>query len=296
MVEEGLLKGARGAHLESFALLLGDLAERAREDDPARVIREILDRTGYLESLEERGTPESRGRIENIDEFVRGAEEYALRRRARGEMARLIDFLERTALVEDTDDLTAAEAGISLLTLHNAKGLEYPCVFITGLEEGLFPWRGNDFEDRDDVEEERRLFYVGMTRAKSRLHLSCATRRLNHGRLFYTVPSRFLGEIPAGLVVERGSAHHRSWASRAAAPNGLDGAGSHFIPFDEPVVFAPGERVIHGEFGAGVVVDAVGRGERLKLTIDFDACGRKKLYPFYANLRKEEEWEGRYDG
>jgi DNA helicase-2/ATP-dependent DNA helicase PcrA len=289
-----LLKGKRGEMLRSFRALLDDLVGLAGREGPGLMIREVLERTGYRGYLEEEDTKEALGRLENIDEFVRGADEFTLSWRRGGREASLADFLERTALMEETDASTGGPGGISLLTLHNAKGLEFPCVYIVGLEEGLLPWGGDGRPaDGEDIEEERRLFYVGMTRAKTRLGLSYAFQRVNRGRMVHGRPSRFLGELPGELMstdapgVLYAASRHAGFEG-GMGDESVDAAGSiHLDHFSNPS-FRPGDRVYHDEFGSGVVLEVVGLGESLKLTVDFDCCGRKKLYPFYANVIRED--------
>jgi DNA helicase-2/ATP-dependent DNA helicase PcrA len=294
MIADGSLKGARLERLRSFGELLQEVVKLAEEEAPDLVIREVLDRTGYINHLKEIGTAESRGRLENIEEFVRGVEEYVYLCRKHGDEARLVDFLEKTSLMEDTDDISQIPGGVSLLTLHNAKGLEFPFVFITGLEEGLLPWTRDDAGLRDDVEEERRLFYVGMTRARTRLHLSCARQRLTHGKLIRTIPSRFIREIPQGKTDEVTSRHvFKSSPRPRLAGTDFDSPvdGIYSDPAIASEAFSPGERVFHADFGGGVVTNATGWGDTLKITVDFDDVGTKKLYPLYANLRRENELE-----
>ncbi len=287
---DGSLKGARLEGLRAFEDLLAGIVKLAAEETPDLVVREVLDRTGYLEHLGERGTAESRERLGNIEEFVRSVEEYVFTCRERGQKASLVDYLEKTSLMEETDDLSLAPGGVSLLTLHNAKGLEFPFVFITGLEEGLFPWTDDSDGFREDLEEERRLFYVGMTRAMKRLHLSCARQRLSHGRIVLSVPSRFIGEVPREMTEELssrgpGMVHRRARPPTTGFPP--PAAGIYADPEWAFEAFRPGERVFHTDFGGGVVVDATGWGDSLKLTVEFDDVGKKKIYPLYANLRRE---------
>jgi DNA helicase-2/ATP-dependent DNA helicase PcrA len=299
---EGLEKegiGGRIEKLRSFRCMLDGLIDLAARENPALVLRELIERVDYTRYLQESVAIEPGNRIENIDELVRSSEEFSLICRQMGRDARLIDFLERASLMEDTDDLPSSVSGVSLLTLHNAKGLEFPFVFITGLEEGVLPWGNDGIDSRDEVEEERRLFYVGMTRAQSRLYLSQARQRMNHGQIVRSVSSRFIREIPAELIDERGSSLHGNMV-RTVHPDRYDGfeIGQDIdgAAYDGATTFAVGDTIYHREFGSGVVIDSDGYGESLKLTIEFDAWGRKKIYPRYATLYKEGEVEGGYLG
>ena len=158
---------------------------------PADVLRELLERSGYLAELEEERSIEAEGRLENLAELVGSAEEFET----------VEEFLEQVSLVADTDSLDPDESSVVLMTLHSAKGLEYPIVFLIGLEDGVFPHMRSLGEPRE-LEEERRLAYVGITRAMERLHLSHAWSRMLHGTTQYNPPSRFLDEIPDELIIE----------------------------------------------------------------------------------------------
>jgi len=287
--------GGRWDRLRAFAVLLSELKELAGKEDLVTTIRLVLERSGYGDHLRSEGTVETLDRLENIEEFVRSAEEYARAEILQGRNARVGEFLERTSLMEDTNSQPSASGVISLLTLHNAKGLEFPFVFITGMEEGLLPWGGGDMEDREEIEEERRLLYVGMTRAMTHLHLSHALERMNHGKRIRTMPSRFIREIPAGLMREisasRIGPYTRTsfWVQQEAT---VDWSSEGEFTSHGDGAFHIGERIFHRHFGGGVVIGTDGQGERLKLTVDFDDWGVKKLYPRFADLRREDESEG----
>ncbi len=292
---EGKRIGVRLDRLRSFRDMMGELIDLAGRENAAFVLRELIERLDYTGYLRESVAVEPGSRVENIDELVRSSEEFTMICRQTGREPRLIDFLERASLMEDTDDLPSSASGVSLLTLHNAKGLEFPFVFITGLEEGLLPWRNDGTDSRDEVEEERRLFYVGMTRAKSMLYLSLARQRMRHGQIMRSIPSRFIREIPMESIDEQtpgpfGRLDRLVHSGRY----GMFGIGKDIdIPdYDGATTFAVGDMIYHREFGSGVVVDLEGTGENLKLTIEFDAWGRKKIYPRYAALSKEGEPEG----
>ncbi len=195
MLEEHSLGGRAEASLGAFRRMMEELGEEARRHNVAEVLRLILDRTGYLKMLEAEATPESETRRENLNELVNAAVEAA----ERGESVN--EFLDHAALVSDADQVDS-QAQVSLLTMHNAKGLEFPVVFIAGLEEGLFPHSRSLIGGDDAMEEERRLCYVGMTRAEKRLYLSWARsrRRWGGGPSEPSIPSRFLNEVPKDLL------------------------------------------------------------------------------------------------
>jgi len=183
--------GRAATGIEKFIVLISEI--RKLDAGPAKIIEEALERSGYLEELQADRSVEAEGRLENLSELVGMAREYET----------IDDFLEQISLVSDTDNGDEEESTVTLMTLHSAKGLEFPAVLIAGLEDGLLPVLrpGDDGEwNEDDVEEERRLFYVGITRAKERLFMSFASQRRRYGRSGYTVRSRFLGEIPEPLL------------------------------------------------------------------------------------------------
>jgi DNA helicase-2/ATP-dependent DNA helicase PcrA len=253
----------------------------------AEVVRRVLDESGLLEALKAERTLEAEGRLENLEEFVGVAAEFD-RMNPDGTLS---DFLQEISLYADIDSLEEGQPLVTLMTLHNAKGLEFPVVFITGMEEGLFPHSRSLDEQR--LEEERRLCYVGITRAKDRLYLSHARSRALHGGAGYKLPSRFLGEIPNGLTERRGTSVcapagrgavvrreeglRRPWGppSRARADSGRT----------PPVAgLAPGDKVVHAKFGEGVVLGVEPGGI---VRVFFANLGeQKRLLLEYAPLRR----------
>jgi DNA helicase-2/ATP-dependent DNA helicase PcrA len=250
------------------------LRERAESGTPlAELLRETLTETGYLEALRAERTIEAQGRLENLEELVNVAAEYQA---GQTQEASLADFLQQLALVSDADERSDDEGLVTLMTLHNAKGLEYPIVFIIGCEEGVFPH--SRALDEGDVEEERRLCYVGITRAQRDLYLTYARTRTAFGARSFGAPSRFIAEIPAPLTDResqqpRGPAGIRaratSWSTppgyefggrgrgAGARPDGGRPDGAHGVSWDAavepPLGFRVGEDVFHPRFGDGVV-------------------------------------------
>ncbi len=283
--------------------LLAELRELATHAGPEEVLEQALQRSGYLATLEESLDPQDAGRVENLQELVSVAREYTERVEAAGpeseggEPARatVAGFLEQVALVADADEVPDASdpeaAGVvTLMTLHTAKGLEFPVVFLTGLEEGVFPHL-RSLGDNRELEEERRLAYVGLTRAQRRLYLTRAVTRGAWGQPQYNPPSRFLEELPEQLVRwERTGEEATSWggvggraggshragaapserAARLAAQLGVSGAGLTTAS-DLPTVpaLAAGDRVNHQRYGLGRVVTVQGHGPRAQAQIDF---------------------------
>jgi DNA helicase-2/ATP-dependent DNA helicase PcrA len=278
--------GELTGRMKSGCLELAGVLRLIKERDAAgaplpEVVRTAIEDSGLVASYEAEATIEGDSRVENLQELVGVAEEFKEGRDREGAEARLADFLERTSLISEVDMLADAEEVVTLMTLHNAKGLEFPVVFLTGLEEGVFP-HVRSMSDPDQLEEERRLAYVGITRAQELLYLTHAWSRSLWGGTNYNPASRFLTEIPDELVdVLREAARPRdrgwSWespSSRRAEP-------------DRTVVrVAPGDRVFHEAFGAGRVVEVSGSGVDTEITVDFEDDGTKRLMAAYANLTK----------
>ncbi|HVE91809.1 MAG TPA: UvrD-helicase domain-containing protein [Actinomycetota bacterium] len=279
----GLSGRARNGCAE-VARVLRLIRERDAAGAPlSDIVRTAWTESGLLDELQAQQTPEAEGRIENLQELAGVAEEFSNREDA-GD-ARLADFLERTSLIAEVDVLSDANEIVTLMTLHNAKGLEYPIVFLTGMEEGVFP-HIRSLDDPDDLEEERRLAYVGITRAQDRLHISHAWSRSLWGGTNYNPVSRFVGEIPEELVEVRGKSESprlRGWdspapARQAQAPR--PGA-ERFV-----VAVSPGDAVMHEAFGVGEVLQVSGSGSDTEVTVRFDDEGDKVLLLAYANLSK----------
>jgi DNA helicase II / ATP-dependent DNA helicase PcrA len=252
---------------------------------PATIADAVLEQSGMQSELAGSDDPQDQSRLENLHELVAVAQEYEAGAVAEGESATLSDFLEQVALVADSDQIPDGGDGVvTLMTLHTAKGLEFPVVFLTGMEEGVFP-HSRSLMDPKEIEEERRLAYVGLTRARQRLYLSRAIGRSSWGAAMYNPPSRFLEEIPAELIewereAEAATSSVRSggadqpYRSVAAQPTGRKAA--------TVVSLTVGERVSHDTFGLGTVVAVAGEGDKAEATIDFGAFGTKRLLLRYA--------------
>jgi DNA helicase-2/ATP-dependent DNA helicase PcrA len=282
--------------LQAVAALLAGLREQWGQADPATVLERVIAATGYERYLGDEGA-EGVDRLENVQELVAGAAEWAeLAVASNGageeESATLLErYLTQVALVTPADGAADAPRGVTLMTVHMAKGLEWSVVALTGLEDGLFPL-GRSAGVPGGLEEERRLCYVGLTRAREKLYLSWARTRYRNGRLELSAPSRFLESVPSGVVEEkstsvRGERYVRGRPSAAAA----DEVGWDEEPSQDAPRYASGERVRHRKFGAGVVRAVAGSGRALKVTVEFDApdIGTKQLLVAYAGL--EREWE-----
>lgn len=251
------------------------------------LIVELLETTGYLADLQREGTLEAESRMENLQELVSAAREFMERSEDRSLQA----FLDSVALIADIDEMAEGTGAVTLMTLHSAKGLEFPVVFITGMEEGVFP-HARALSDDAELEEERRLCYVGMTRARQRLFLTSALSRRLYNNDSYNLPSRFLDEVPASLIqrwnglgMRQGSGVRGQGlgpAVRASGPQPRVPEHEVAEPFVDHL--RVGMRVRHPEWGIGTVNERIGEGEDLKVVVTFAGMGRKKLAAKFAQL------------
>ncbi|MBB5140601.1 DNA helicase-2/ATP-dependent DNA helicase PcrA [Thermocatellispora tengchongensis] len=281
--------------IKEFVALIEELRVKAEGMPPAALAEEVLQSTGYRAELEESGDPQDESRLENLDELISVAAEYE---EANPE-GTLTDFLEQVSLVADADQIPEGDGGqgvVTLMTLHTAKGLEFPVVFLTGLEDGVFPHMRSLHEPRE-LEEERRLAYVGITRAQQRLYLTRAAVRSSWGGApSFNPASRFLSEVPGELVDWRTDPEKSAWqaatARRGGAPAGSAGAGGRSAGAGggggaKPVPsLDPGDRVTHDKFGLGTVISVDGVGDKAKAKIDFGSAGEKTLLLVYAKVEK----------
>ena len=287
------------SQIEAFVTLMGDLRTLVEAGSgPGTVLQAVLEQTGYLSELMASTDPQDETRVENLAELEAVASEFETDQPD----GTLTDFLERVSLVADSDSIPdAAEHGgvVTLMTLHTAKGLEFPVVFITGMEDGVFPHM-RSLGDPRELEEERRLAYVGITRARERLYISRAIVRSAWGAPSYNPASRFIEELPAELVhwnradpIDSGgratsggsgsgfASGSGFGSASASARSGGRGPGSR-----EPVSVNAGDRVTHDKFGLGTVVSTSGQGDKAEATIDFGAEGTKRLLLRYAPVEK----------
>jgi DNA helicase-2/ATP-dependent DNA helicase PcrA len=297
MVDPAGVPGLGSAAVRSvsrFAQTMEGLRDRLPDSPVAALVEAVLHETGYIEALEAERTIESEGRVENLQELTGVAGEFDANRAMEGESETppLEEFLAQISLLSDQDSMREGESLITLMTLHNAKGLEYDAVFIIGCEEGVFP-HSRSIEE-GNLEEERRLAYVGVTRARQRLYLTCARRRNLYGGAGNNLPSRFLGEIPAELTERHVSTPRMGWPAgggRDAVLQGSFGTGESRLtlpPHKEPspplAAFQMGDDVVHATFGEGVVT-AVEPGSVVVVRFATDGAERK-LMADYAPLRK----------
>ena len=256
---------------------------------PSVVAQAVLEQSGLLTELQNSEDPQDEGRIENLEELISVATEYEEGEVEDGEEISLLGFLEQVSLVADSDQIPDGEnhgGVVTLMTLHTAKGLEFPTVFLTGMEEGIFP-HSRTLGDPSEIEEERRLAYVGLTRARKRLYLSRSEYRSSWGAPMYNPPSRFLAEIPEELVTWNEVRASSSISTRTSAPRSFGpppkATGKRTT---ETVALTPGDRVSHDTFGLGTVVEVSGDGDRAQATINFGSAGEKRLLLRYAPVEK----------
>jgi DNA helicase-2/ATP-dependent DNA helicase PcrA len=305
---------AQRAGVEAFSSLVASLQLMAKHEPAGDVLRAVIDKTGYREHLKE-DPRTAQTRLENIEELLVETERFV----AAAPDPKLAAFLEEIALLSDVDALKGEEM-VALMTLHNAKGLEFRVVIITGLEEGLLP-HYSSFDNLEELEEERRLFYVGITRAQEKLYLFAAGNRMRFGSWIGNEPSRFLGEIPSNLLESSegldepdaanragtpdrggrasrtaadraGAASHSGTAKRAGAPDhaAAESGSSLFKPVDEETKYVSkryrtGASVIHPTYGEGIVKSVEGSGRDMKVTVYFPEYGEKKFLVAYAPFR-----------
>jgi DNA helicase-2/ATP-dependent DNA helicase PcrA len=307
-LQQSLRPAARKA-LADFTRLVSGLRERAKDTSVDVLIQDLVTEIRYVDHIQADGPESARDRIENISALIDGAAETVIDDGGEIGLTPLDHFLQRAMLVAGADAVDPTADAVTLMTLHNAKGLEYPVVFLTGLEDGLFPL-SQSFDDPPKLEEERRLFYVGITRAEEKLFLSFTEMRRRNGELLPSIRSRFLREIAAANVeekktlrlstmgrgtVSRGEGFHHSGAYPARrthdVPSWRKAAITEAeISQDEPR-YVKGERVKHKLFGDGSIAELTGVGREVKAVIDFDdeGVGRKTIKLAYTTLERGQE-------
>ncbi|MGW3343066.1 DNA helicase PcrA [Nonomuraea rubra] len=273
--------------VREFVALIEELIAKGEGMPPSALAEEVLVATGYRAELEASEDPQDESRLENLNELVSVASEFE---EANPE-GTLVEFLEQVSLVADADQIPDADGGqgvVTLMTLHTAKGLEFPVVFLTAMEDGVFP-HVRSLGEPKELEEERRLAYVGITRAQQRLYLTRAAVRSSWGAPSFNPASRFVNEVPGQLMEWRTDPEKSAWSAatrrepaRAAAPaKSSSGGGGRKVPS-----LTPGDRVSHDAFGLGTVVSVDGVAEKTKVKIDFGSGGEKTLLLAYAPLEK----------
>lgn len=279
------IKGKTKEKLEEFGILIFTLVAEMDDKSVLDILEAILDRTGYLAQLEESTDPQDQARAENMGELLSVAKDF----QDTNPTGTVEDFLEQVALVNDVDSFEQEESKVTLMTLHAAKGLEFPIVFLGGLEEGLFP-HSRTLMNPEEIEEERRLAYVGITRAEKELYISNATTRTVFGRTSSYLPSRFIDEIPAELVDSLRAKRKIPDDIKPTVPRHMSVASR---PVTKPIIrneviadWKVGDTAIHSKWGNGKVVNVSGEGAGMKLTIEFPTQGVRVVMAKFAPVKK----------
>ena len=284
--------------LESFAAMIEYFRKEAEHLSITELMEEILTETGYVEELKAEGEEEAEARLQNIDEFLNKIAAYE--ESCEEELPTLSGFLEEVALVADIDSLDEESDYVVLMTLHSAKGLEFPYVYLAGMEDGIFPsYMTITADDPTEIEEERRLCYVGITRAKKELAMTCARRRMIRGETQYNKMSRFLKEVPpqllsTGKIVEKEelelpkqNSYVQAKQSFQAKPFMISKPVQQFgVKSGEGLSYGVGDRDRHMKFGEGTVTAITEGGRDYEVSVDFDSAGTKKMFASFAKLQK----------
>lgn len=299
------LSKAAAGKLDNFCMLISELRAKSRELSIKELISEIINDVKYEEYLADDDEPdEIADRMQNISELISKAAAYE----ETADMPTLSGFLEEVALVADIDNMDENNNIVSLMTLHSAKGLEFPCVYLAGMEDGTFPsYMAIQSDDKSDLEEERRLCYVGITRARKRLVLSMAKQRMIRGEMMLCKQSRFINEIPKELLLESGQGIRKPQSfSSEAAVRLAENAMRAGLPWNRPanrmsavkkgapqvaasedeLGYTKGDRVRHVKFGEGTVTNIAYGGRDFEVTVQFDTAGVKKMFASFAKLVK----------
>lgn len=287
--------------IERFVAIIEEMKAECNFLSISDLMDSIIETTGYVEELQAETDEEAEARLENIEELKNKMKAYEEECEEAGEKATLSGFLEQVALVADIDSLDESSDYVVLMTLHSAKGLEFPNVYLTGLEDGLFPsYMSINSDDPMDVEEERRLCYVGITRAKKHLALTCARRRMIHGNTQYNRVSRFVEEIPEELLSEhlviekkkevepvKHSTYQQAKQAFQAKPFAAAKPVQQFGKKQGGALdYEVGDRVRHVKFGEGLVTQITSGGRDYEVTVAFDTAGVKKMFAMFAKLQK----------
>ncbi len=293
MAEQISSLGRAAAKVAPFVTFIQTLRSKAEILSPSELLRDIIDSTGYVKELEAEGTEEAEARIENIDELITKVVSYE----EENEEPTLSGFLEEVALVADIDSVDGDDNQVLLMTLHSAKGLEFPFVYLAGMEDGIFPsYMTITADDPTEIEEERRLCYVGITRAMKDLTFTCAQQRMIRGETQYNKVSRFIKEIPRDLV-ELGREFQEKKVMDIPMPTSFRQMKQAFkqpafvpkqfeVKKSDGLDYGVGDTVKHIKFGTGVVTAIVEGGRDYEVTVNFDKVGVKKMFASFAKLKK----------
>lgn len=284
--------GKTAEKIKGFVNMIAVFRAQSEYISLAELLENILEETGYIKELEEEYEDQAEARIENIDELMNKIIAYEQEE----EEPTLSGFLENVALVADIDSLDESEDYVMLMTLHSAKGLEFPYVYMCGMEDGLFPsYMTIVSDDPDEIEEERRLCYVGITRAKKKLTMTCARSRMVRGSTQYNRPSRFVSEISPALF-DKGRVPEKVkpelhipkstvYSKKQTADNIISYGKAFEVRKASALDYTVGDTVKHIKFGTGVVINIVDGGKDYEVTVDFEKSGVKKMFASFAKLK-----------
>ncbi|MCI5741550.1 MAG: DNA helicase PcrA [Lachnospiraceae bacterium] len=293
--------GKAAAKIRPFVLFIQTMRSKVEYLSVQELLEEVIEQTGYVKELEAEDTEESKARMENIDELISKTAAYQEKCEEEGTPATLSGFLEEVALIADIDSLDENQDYVVLMTLHSAKGLEFPQVYLSGMEDGLFPSYMSIVSDDSvaELEEERRLAYVGITRAKQLLTITCAKQRMIRGETQYSKVSRFVREIPRELLtgavrqekvkkMPQQETYMQAKKTFSAKPFAMPKLGKDLPKAGsvEELGYGEGDRVKHIKFGEGTVKGIVSGGRDFEVTVDFDKVGTKKMFASFAKLKK----------
>ncbi|HEY8344467.1 MAG TPA: DNA helicase PcrA [Bacillota bacterium] len=275
--QAGILPSRAVNLLNKFYYFLLEMVQLRETSGVSHLTKEILEKSGYLQELQAEDTVEAKSRLENLDEFLALTTEFE----KESDDKSLGGFLETVALVAEADQYDQEQEGVTLMTIHSAKGLEFPVVFLVGMEEGIFP-HSRSLMESAELEEERRLCYVGMTRAKKRLYLTYAAMRNLYGGTQYSIPSRFLGEISPELLDRPGARRFAAGSERKTSAQSIQPKPKERTALE----LQAGDKVAHEKWGIGTVISVNGQGDEAQVTVAFPGLGIKKLILSYAPLEK----------
>ena len=289
--------GRAVSKITPFVTFIQSLRSKLDYISPSELLKDIIDETGYVTELQAEKTEEAESRIENIDELITKVVSYEEECEANNEEISLSGFLEEVALIADIDTVDGDDNRVLLMTLHSAKGLEFPYVYLAGMEDGVFPsYMTIVSDDPTEIEEERRLCYVGITRAMKDLTLTCAQQRMIRGETQYNKPSRFIREIPKELV-DLGKNFKERKVKEIPLPKGYQQMKKAIkepafmqkkfeVKKASSLSYDVGDTVKHIKFGTGVVKSIVDGGRDYEVTVDFEKAGVKKMFASFAKLKK----------
>ncbi|WP_250125591.1 DNA helicase PcrA [Chroococcidiopsis sp. CCMEE 29] len=279
------LAGRSAKGVNSFAQLIGHWQEQVDTLSPSEIVQGVMEDSGYIKDLQNQGTDESLDRLQNVQELYNAVLQFE----EENEDVTLGAFLASTALTSDLDNLKEGQAAVSLLTLHASKGLEFPVVFLVGLEQGLFP-NFRSLDNPDSLEEERRLCYVGITRAQELLYLTHTRERRLYGSREPAISSQFLSELPEELLAFRlpshGSKNHSTGVLAQRSSRRSTQAGMDSVSTNQAQNWTVGDRILHKTFGIGEITHVFGSGSKISLAIKFPSLGQKIIDPKIAQLQR----------